>query len=192
MGRPLGAFSNSTANRSLPQPRHNPSPGGKVCPRQGKRRHLAASSPRRPFLRTARALDSRSCGGISRARKGFQLESAPHRALRRTGTALTSKRLPDRVGALERFPSLSRHQPHNLFRHHCRPSATGYPPPWSQKPATSLPSAAPPLPPPSPGAWRPGLPQQVSLPAVILFTLTSPNLFSPPGCSSFFSLVLFA
>lgn len=132
MGRPLGAFSNSTANRSLPQPRHNPSPGGKVCPRQGKRRHLAASSPRRPFLRTARPLDSRSCGGVSRARKGFQLESAPHRALRRTGTALTSKRLPDRVGALERFPSLSRHQPHNLFRHHCRPSATGYPPPGAR------------------------------------------------------------
>lgn len=145
VGRPLVAFSNSTANRSRPQPRHNPSPGGKVCPRQGERRHLAASSPRRPFLRPARPLDSRSCGGVSRARKGLQLESAPHGARRRTGTALTRKGLPDRAGALERFPSPSRHHPHSLFRHHCRPPATGHPSPRSQKPAhvTSARGAAP-------------------------------------------------
>lgn len=83
--------------------------------------------------------------GVSRARKGLQLESAPHGARRRTGTVLTRKGLPDRAGALERFPSPSRHHPHSLFRHHCRPPATGHPSPRSQKPAhvTSARGAAP-------------------------------------------------
>ena len=44
VGRPPIAFSNSTANRSCPHHRHNLSPGGKVCRREGKHRHSAAPS----------------------------------------------------------------------------------------------------------------------------------------------------
>ena len=144
-GRAPVAFSNSTANRGHPRPRHNRSPGGKVCPWEGKHHSLAASSPQRP----ARPRDSRgwgvyhkptksSSGGLPRTRRWGEL-----------GKALTSERLPDRAGASERLPSLSDHQPPNLFRHHCLSPPTGYTSLQGQKPAPRhFRVWGPPLPPP--------------------------------------------
>lgn len=65
VGRPPVAFSNSTINRSCPHYRHNRSPGGKVCRREGKHRHSAAPSPRRPFPRPTRPLHARAEGRIT-------------------------------------------------------------------------------------------------------------------------------
>lgn len=132
VGRPPVVFPSPTANRSCPHPRYNRSPEGKVCPGEGKHRHLAASSPRRSFPRLARPLDSLRAEELTASPQRAPA-GAPHKSLEPVGEGTYPAKSPKTEGALERLPSRCRHQPPNLFRHHYLSPPTGYTSPQCQK-----------------------------------------------------------
>ena len=143
MGRPPIAFSNSTANRSCPHHRHNLSPGGKVCRREGKHRHSAAPSPRRPFPRPTRPLDARAERRITspqRAPAGVRPAQGAYRVRnsRAEGNVreVSEPEPPSAAEPLPPTPSPST----DLLHLPTRPKAS----------VMSLPSTAWPLPPPPP------------------------------------------